>query len=130
MNMFSRIAFGSALLLTSAVASAVPAHIPAGNYGDPQIATFDVTSSGATVELPCANISISGMIIIEAGGKFSTKGEQSSNLVIKESKPVTITGTINSSDKVVKMTVEEEDGSTLNYTFTLGEAGVGARCES
>ncbi len=129
MNTLSRLALGAAMFLTSTVAFALPAHIPAGNYGDPGIATFDVTTSGATIELPCANISISGMIIIESGGKFSTTGEQSPNLVTKESKPVIISGTINSSDKVVKLSVKEDDGSTLEYTFTLGEAGVGVRCE-
>jgi len=134
MNTFHRIALalGSATLLTSSIASAVPAHIPAGNYGDPGVATFDVTTSGATIELPCSNIAINGIIIID-DGKFSTKGEETSNLPFAGSKPaekaVEISGTINSDDHVVKMSVEVEGQSAVEYTFTLGEAGVGIRCE-
>jgi hypothetical protein len=140
------LAFGSAALLVASFAQAntvTPlSPLPAGSYGDPSLATLVVDQSGATLELPCANVAFGEINYNASNGKFSVEGEETSNLPSRHATatPVVLTGTVSKCepDGVCRTTPAYITATLSNaqtgvvighYAFQIDVNGVGVRCE-
>ena len=141
MKNLSRIALvlGSSTLFVSSVALAAE-KLPNGTYGDPNVATFVESNSGASIEWACEAAKFDGAIRIESGGTFESTGFYGSPLQAESSwTPVLMTGKLIEGSctargvcfpNTIQVTLRNEKtgGKIGSWTFEEGAAGVSFQC--
>jgi hypothetical protein len=140
MKNLSRIALaaGTCTLLASSAAFAAD-DLPNGTYGDPNVATFTETSSGATIEWACAGASFNGAIRLE-DDTFEATGTYGSSIAPhSEWSPVLMTGKFIQGGCTksgvcfpqsiqIQITNIDTGKKVGSWTFIDGDEGVSVRC--
>jgi hypothetical protein len=141
MKNLSRIALaaGACTLFASSFASA-SSDLPNGTYGDPNVATFVETSSGATIEWACEGAEFEGAIRLESGNTFEEAGYYGSSLAPHSDwTPVLMSGKLNEGgctstgvcfphSITVQLTNLKTGKKIGTWTFIDGDTGVTIRC--
>ncbi len=133
------LALGASTLFASSVAFAAQ-DLPNGTYGDPNVATFVESSSGASIEWACDAAKFKGAIRIQSGGTFDVTGTYGSSLQSESSwTPVVMSGKLVEGSCTARgacfpttlqitITNEKTGGKIGSWSFVEGDTGVTNHC--
>ena len=91
-------------------------HLAAGGWGGKHV-RMEVADDGALLEFDCAQGSIAGLVTLDAGGRFSAKGQ-----FAREGFGPRVEG--EAPKRVPALYVGEVNGESMTLTVTLAETGV------